>query len=216
FSRKKGSNAETIAAYDAEWRAGFDRKITEWAIDFIKRSDAEGKPFYTYLPYTQTHLPMIPDSEYVGRTKNGNFADILTQMDDFTSRILDTLDELGIADNTIVVWCSDNGADPNWRLPAGDPDPWGTTWQGFSGPWRGGYFTTLEGSNRTPCIVRWPGKVPAGKVSNELVHLTDLFTTLVLAGGGSVPTDPQIDGLDLRTFLLGDVEGSGRETGPCL
>ena len=216
FSRKKGSKSEKIADYDAEFRAGFDRKITEWAIDFMKRSHAEGKPFYTYLPYTQTHLPCIPDSEYVGKTKHGNFADILTQMDDFTGRILDTLDELGIADDTIVVWASDNGADPNWRLPVGDPDPWGTTWQGTSGPWRGGYFTTLEGSNRTPCIIRWPGKVPAGKVSNELVHEVDLFTTLVLAGGGKVPDDRQIDGVDMRDFLLGDAEESGRNAIICM
>jgi arylsulfatase len=212
YSRKKGEKHEVISDYDAEFRAGFDRKITDWAIDFMKRSHAEGKPFYTYLPYTQTHLPMIPDPEYVGKTKKGNFADILTQMDDFTGRILDTLDELGIADDTIVVWCSDNGADPNWRLPAGDPDPFGAVWTGTSGPWRGGYFTTLEGSNRTPCIIRWPGKVPAGKVSNELVHQVDLFTTLVLAAGESVPDDRQIDGMDMRPFLLGGAEESGRET----
>jgi arylsulfatase len=159
---------------------------------------------------------MIPDPEYVSKTKHGNFADILTQMDDFTGRILDTLDELGIADDTIVVWCSDNGPDPNWRLPASDPDPLGAVWTGSSGPWRGGYFTTLEGSNRTPCIVRWPGNVPAGRVSNELVHLVDLYTTLVLAGGGSVPEDRQIDGVDMRPFLLGDAEESGRDTLICM
>lgn len=56
-------------------------------------------------------------------------------------------------------------------MPAADPDPLGGQWHGFSGPWRGGYLTSLEGSNRVPCIVRWPGKVPAGRVSNELVHL---------------------------------------------
>jgi arylsulfatase len=211
FARKKGEKHEVIAEYDTEFRAAFDRKITDWAIDFMKRSHAEGKPFYTYLPFTQTHLPMIPDPEYVGRTKNGNFADILTQMDDFTGKILDTLDELGIADDTIVVWASDNGADPNYRLPVSDPDPVGAVWGGTSGPWRGGYFTTLEGSNRTPCIVRWPNHVPAGKVSNELVHEVDWFTTLVLAGGAEVPKDRIIDGADMRSFLLGDAEKSGRE-----
>jgi arylsulfatase len=74
----------------------------------------------------------------------------------------------------------------------------------------------LEGSNRTPCIIRWPKKVPAGKVSNELVHLVDFFTTLVLAGGGTVPGDRQIDGMDMRPFLLGDAEESGRNTVLCL
>ena len=85
-----------------------------------------------------------------------------------------------------------------------------------SGPWRGGLFTSLEGSNRTPCIVRWPGKVPAGKVSNELVHEVDLFTTLVLAAGATVPADRIVDGMDMRGFLLGDAAESGRDTVLCM
>jgi len=101
-------------------------------------------------------------------------------------------------------------------MPAMDPDPAGGQWNGFSGPWRGGYFTSLEGSNRAPCIIRWPGHVPAGKVSNELVHLVDLFPTLVNAGGGNVPTDRQIDGMDMRDFLLGDAEESGRDVVLCI
>jgi arylsulfatase len=216
YSRKKGEAPKVIATYDAEFRAGFDRKITDWAIDFMQRSQQDGKPFYVYLPYTQVHIPPIPDPEYAGKTKRGGMADLLVQMDDFTGRILDTLTQLGIDNDTIVVWASDNGADPNFRLPAGDPDPFGSQWAGFSGPWRGGYFTSLEGSNRTPCLIRWPGKVPQGKVSNELVHQVDLFTTLVLAGGGTIPKDRVIDGMDMRPFLLGDAEESGRDTVLCL
>jgi arylsulfatase A-like enzyme len=182
----------------------------------MRRSHQQDKPFYLYLPYTQVHIPPIPDPEYAGKTKRGNWADILTQMDDSTGRILDEFDALGVADDTIVVWAGDNGADSTYRFPAGDPDPFGGQWQGFSGLWRGGLFTSLEGSNRSACIVRWPGKVPAGKVSNELVHEVDLFTTLVLAGGGTVPADRQIDGMDMRGFLLGDAEESGRDTVLCL
>jgi arylsulfatase A-like enzyme len=136
--------------------------------------------------------------------------------DDFTGWILDTLDDLGVAKDTIVVWSSDNGADPNYRAPAMDPDPLGGQWRGFSGLWRGGYFTSLEGSNRAPCLIRWPGKVPAGKVSNELVHLVDTFTTLLLAAGATVPDDRQIDGMDMREFLLGAAEQSGRDTVLCI
>ncbi len=204
-----------IATYDAQFRASFDRKITEWAMDFMSRSKQEGKPFYMYLPYTQVHIPPIPDPEYAGKTKRGNWADLLTQMGDFTGMILDELDELGLAEDTIVVWTSDNGADPNFRMPAMDPDPPGGQWKGCSGPWRGGYFTSLEGSNRTPCIIRWPGNVPVAKVSNELVHLVDMFTTLVLAAGAKVPADRHIDGMDMRDFLLGDAKPSGRDTVRC-
>ncbi|HXW80565.1 MAG TPA: sulfatase-like hydrolase/transferase [Acidimicrobiales bacterium] len=215
YSRRRGSGPEVIATYDAEFRAQFDRKVTDWAIDFMRRAHASGRPFYMYLPYTQVHIPPIPDPEYAGRTKRGNMADLLVQLDDFTGRALDALDELGVADDTIVVWASDNGADPNYRAPAGDPDPFGGQWSGFSGPWRGDYFTSLEGSNRAACILRWPSHIPAGKVSNELVHLVDLFTTLVLAGGGRVPEDRHIDGMDMREFLLGGAEQSGRDTVLC-
>ena len=215
YARKKGEKPEVIATYDAEFRAGFDRKITEWAIDFMRRSRERGKPFYLYLPYTQVHIPPIPDPEYAGKTRHGNWADLLTQMDDFTGQVLDAIEALGVGGDTIVVWASDNGADSTYRAPAGDPDPFGGVWHGSSGPWRGSLFTSLEGSNRTPCIVRWPGKVPAGKVSNELVHQVDLFTTLVLAGGGTVPADRQIDGMDMRGFLLGEADESGRDTILC-
>ena len=216
YSRKKGEEPKVVATYDLDFRIGFDRKITEWACDFMTRAKNDDKPFYTYLPYTQVHIPPVPDPEFAGKTKRGNFADLLVQMDAFTGQILDKLDELGIADDTIVVWASDNGPDSTYRFPSIDPDPGGGQWDGSSGPWRGGYFTSLEGSNRAPCIIRWPNKVPAGKVSNELVHATDLFTTLVTAGGAEVPTDRKIDGMDMSSFLLGDDEESGRDTILCI
>ena len=139
----------------------------------MERSKQAGKPFYLYLPYSQVHNPAIPDAEYAGKTKRGSWPEVLTQMDDFTGVILDKLEELGIIDDTIVVWASDNGPDPTYKQPVIDPDRAGGLWNGFSGPWRGEIGTTLEGGNRTPCIVRWPGKVPAGKVSNELVDGVD-------------------------------------------
>jgi arylsulfatase len=82
YSRSKGSGPEAVSTYDADFRATFDRRITDWASDFMRRSHAEGKPFYAYLPYTQVHIPPIPDPEYAGATARGNIADLLVQMDD--------------------------------------------------------------------------------------------------------------------------------------
>ncbi|PQP33533.1 arylsulfatase, partial [Desulfobacteraceae bacterium SEEP-SAG9] len=93
-----------------------------------------------------------------------------------TGELLDKVDELGIADNTIFIFTADNG---------GEMTP---TFQGWNGPWSGSYFTGKEGSLRVPFIVRWPGKVPAGKVSNEIVHEFDLFSTFANIAGGRVPT----------------------------
>ena len=84
-------------------------------------------------------------------------------------------------------------------------------WNGWGGPRRGTYFTSLEGSLRVPFIVRWPGKIPAGRVSNEIVHEMDIFTTLAGLVGGKVPTDRAIDGVDQGEFFLGKQEKSKRD-----
>src|SRR4029450_8740819 len=104
--------------------------------------------------------------EFVGKTGNGDWADCLTETDFRVEQILNAVKEAGIDDNTLVVFTSDNGPE------ATDP------WQGDSGPWRGTYFTAVGGSLRAPFIVRWPGHVPAGRVSNEIVHIVYLYTTI--------------------------------------
>ena len=215
YAKKKYESPEVIGTYDAEFRAGFDRKITEWAMDFMERAKASNKPFYLYLPYTQVHIPAIPDPEFAGKSGRGGMADLLLQMDAFTGMLLDKLKELELEEETIIVWTADNGPDSTYRMPAIEPDPAGSQWNGFAGPWRGGYFTSLEGSNRVPCLIRWPGKVPAGRISNELVHEVDTFTTLLRAAGARVPGDRQIDGMDMRDFLLGGAERSGRDAVLC-
>jgi arylsulfatase len=102
----------------------------------------------------------------------------------------------------VVIFTSDNG--PEATHP----------WVGDSGPWRGTYFTAMEGSLRVPFIIRWPGKVPAGGVSNEIVHIVDMFTTLARVGGAEVPKDRPIDGVDQLNFFLGKQEHSNREGFP--
>ena len=120
-------------------------------------------------------------------------------MDHRVGQVLDTLDRLGIRDDTIVIFASDNGPEEV------------AAYHGTSGYWRGHYFTALEGSLRTPFLIRWPGKIPAGTVSNEIVHITDLLPTIASITGFKVPNDRLIDGIDQSDFLLGKKDKSDRE-----
>jgi arylsulfatase len=196
---KKGSNPKKLKVYDSAERPEIDRECTDRAKEFIKRQAKAGKPFFAFLPYTQTHMPVTPSKEFAGKSGNGDWGDVLMQIDAYAGELLDTLNALGIADNTIFIFTADNGPE---MLPGHN---------GWSGPWRGSYFTGLEGSLRVPFIMRWSGKVPAGLVSNEIVHEMDLFPTLANIIGGTVPDDREIDGVDQTDFFFGKQEKSNRD-----
>jgi len=185
-----------LKIYDLAQRRIMDRELTDKAKEFITRQAKAGRPLFAFIPYTMPHFPVTPAPEFDGKTGNGYWADALAQMDSYTGELLDTVDKLGIKDNTIFIFTSDNG--PEMTEP----------WTGWSGPWRGTYFTGLEGSLRVPFIIRWPGKIPAGRVSNEIVHEVDLFTTEAAIVGGKVPTDRAIDGVDQSDLFLGKQEKS--------
>lgn len=199
---KKGEPSKELAVYDLKQRRLIDAEITKRTIDFMKRSAAANKPFYAYVPFTLVHFPTLPNPKFAGSTGFGDFPDALAEMDANVGAILDAVDDLKIRDNTIFVFTSDNGPEATWP------------WQGSSGPWRGYYFTHMEGSLRTPFIIRWPGKIPAGKVSNEIVHEVDTFTTFAKIAGAKVPADRAIDGVDQSDFFLGKAEKSSRESFP--
>jgi arylsulfatase len=195
----RGQAPKELKVYDLAERPIIDRELTEKAKDFITRQVNARKPFFTFVPYTMPHFPITPAPEFDGKTGNGFWADALAQIDAYTGELLDTVDRLGIKDNTIFIFTSDNG--PEMLNP----------WTGWGGPWRGTYFTGLEASLRVPFIVRWPGRIPAGRVSNEIVHEVDLFTTVAAIVGGKVPTDSAIDGVDQSEFFLGKQEKSKRD-----
>ena len=122
------------------------------------------------------------------------------QTDAYVGRIQKAIEDAGVKDDTIFIFTADNG--PEGLAP----------WEGFGGPWRGPYFTGLEGSLRVAFLIRWPSKVPAGAVSNEIVHQTDLYSTLAKFAGGKVPTDRVIDSIEMTDFFLGHSDRSGRES----
>jgi len=209
FEGKEGSTPKKVKPYNLKERALIDKDLTDKAIDFMNRQAKAKKPFFVFLPYTQTHYPALPHPDFVGKTGNGRWADVLAQIDAYNGMLLDAIDELGIADNTIFVFTADNGPEAlpeDTNTAAIDyPIP------GTAGPWRGSLFTGFEGSLRVPFAARWPGKIPAGSVSDEIVHEMDLFPTFARIAGGKVPDDRVIDGVDQTDFLLGKQENSNRE-----
>ena len=199
YEGTKGSPLKKLGVYDSKERPEIDRECTDRAIDFMKRQAEAGKPFFAFLPYTQTHMPVTPSKEFAGKSGNGDWGDVLMQIDAYVGELLDTVDDLDIADNTIFIFTADNGPE---MIPGHN---------GWGGPWRGSYFTGLEGSLRVPFIMRWPGKVQADRVSNEIVHAIDLYATFAGVAGGKVPDDRVIDSVDQMPFLQGKQEKSNRD-----
>lgn len=200
----KGQAPRNVRLYDLETRRQIDRMLTDRAVDYIARNSGENAPFFLYVPFAFAHHPALAQPDFKGKSPAGEFGDSVLEHDHNVGRILDALTTAGVVDNTVVIWVSDNGPSP---LPTVTP-----YWTiGDSGPWRGEIGTVLEGNIRTPCIIRWPGKVPAGRSSNQIVSMLDIFPTLARIAGGSVPTDRPMDGVDQLDFLTGRQETSSRE-----
>jgi arylsulfatase A-like enzyme len=191
YEARKGKKAQEVGYLNLDNRRTMEAEITNRAVEFIKRNAQAGKPFFAYVSSSLMHMPVLPGPDFVGKTGNGDWADTLAELDYRTSQILDAIKQAGIESNTLFIFTSDNG-------PEGT-DPW----QGDSGPWRGTYFTAMEASLRAPLIV-----------SNEIVHIVDMFPTLARVGGAAIPKDRPIDGVDQLDFFLGKQENSNREGFP--
>jgi len=213
---KKGSAPKKVRPYRLDYRPLIDRDLTDKAISFMRRQAKADKPFFVYLPYTATHFPAIPHPDFEGKSGNGPWGDMLMQIDSYVGELLETIDDLGLADDTIFIFTADNGPE---ALSAGETSMTvETALHGSAGPWRSTLFTgyegalrVYEGALRVPFAVRWPDKIEAGRVSDEIVHAMDLFPTLAGIAGGKVPSDRVIDGIDISGFFLGKVQQSGRE-----
>jgi arylsulfatase len=176
-------------------------------VEYIKRNAAAKKPFFAYVGYSEMHPPVIGHPDFVGKStqRGGLFADIIGEMDYRIGQILDAVKEAGIDDNTIVILSSDNGS-------GGAMPQLGAV---MNGPWRGDFLNTpFEGSMRVPAIVRWPAKVRAGAVTNEMLAAVDWLPTLAAMADAAklVPKDRPIDGVDASAFLLGKSETTGRDS----
>ena len=196
-----GQAAQSSGVYDLARRRLIDGELTERAIEFMQRQAAAAKPFFLYVPLTHLHFPTLPHPDFAGRSGVGEFADSMMELDHRVGQLLDAVDALGIKDDTLFIFASDNG--PEFRRP----------WRGTAGPWTGTYHTAMEGGLRVPLIVRWPQHVQPGRESDDIIHVTDLYTTLAAAASatGAVPTDRPIDGVNQLDWWTGASERSLRE-----
>ncbi|RTD97958.1 arylsulfatase [Variovorax atrisoli] len=197
-----GEPSRQVKVYDLESRRAIDEELVARSCDFMRRHSEAGRPFFLYLPMVHLHFPTLPHRDFAGRTGNGDFADSMAEMDHRVGQVIDEVERLGLADDTLFIFCSDNG--PEFRAP----------YRGTAGPWRGTYHTAMEGSLRVPFIARWPGRIEPGRVSNEIVHVTDVFATLAKVAGAEIPSDRPIDGVDQLPFLRGEQTKSAREGFP--
>jgi arylsulfatase len=204
-----GGPLRTVKPYTRDVRAEIDNELVAKSIDFMKRQKAAGKPFFLYLPFSMGHFPNLPSKQFAGKSRIGQYGDKLMEGDHHVGRILDTLKELGVDDDTLVVFASDNGPQGETAREMGNQ---GTPDMGNSGPFRGELGEATEGSIRTCCIIRWPGKVKPGTSSNAMFSTMDFFPTFARLIGSKIPTDRAIDGVDQTDVLLGKSETGNRDS----
>jgi arylsulfatase len=173
-----------------EEQAQLTKRFTERAVAFIERN--HDRPFFFYLAHPQPHVPLFASEAFVGASGAGLYGDVIQEIDWSVGQVLAALDRHGLADNTLVIFTSDNGP---W-LSYGDH-------AGSSGLFREGKGTAWEGGTRVPCLMRWPGRLPAGTTSDAMLMTIDLLPTLAHRFGAPLPALP-IDGRDVWPLLRGD------------
>jgi arylsulfatase len=191
-----------VRPYTLEYRRQVEADIAKASVEYIERQARAKQPFFLYVGFTHTHYPSLAAPEFTGKSTAGPYGDAIMELDHRTGQVLDAIKSAGVEDNTIVIWLSDNGPSPTEGLPASRG--------GSSGPFRGEVGDALEGSLRVPCMIKWPGKIPA-RPSNEMVSIHDIFPTLASIIGAKIPTDRPMDGLDQSEFFTGKTDKSKRE-----
>ena len=192
-----------LRVLDTDVRRNIDLDFLDKATSWMDDAVAADEPFFIYFNHSNVHFPTLPRAEFDGSSDGGSVGDCLQMLDADLGVLLAKLDELGIRENTIVVACGDNGRDTSFHAPNN---------RSSAGNWRGGYFSTYEGNNRTIGLISWPGTIDP-RVSNEMMHVVDWFPTLLhlIGHGEGVPTDRVIDGVDQSAFVAGDQEESNRD-----
>lgn len=167
------------------------KRYADESIAFISDSVKDGTPFFLYLANSMPHVPLFVSPEFNGKSKGGLYGDVIEEIDYHAGRVLDHLKELKIDENTLVIFTSDNGP---W-LDKGKEG-------GSALPLFEGKFTCFEGGQRVPCVMRWPGKIPAGTVCHEMALSMDLLPTIAHIAGAALPTVQPLDGKNIMDLLI--------------
>ena len=181
-----------VDALDQEGMDNLTADYTKEAVKFITAN--KDKPFFLYLAHNMPHVPLGASAAFRGKSKRGLYGDVIEELDWSAGQVLKTLKDLDIDKDTLVIFTSDNGPWIEKHL---------SDYGGSADPLRGWKMSAWEGGPRVPCIVRWPGKAPAGKVCDEIATTMDLMPTLAKLGGGQEPKDRIIDGKDVTDLLTG-------------
>lgn len=203
FSGIKGQPVEVVKTLDLNSKVYLDEEIAEKSAAFITQAAKSDSPFFLFVGFTSIHPPATLHPDFLDEDGKVTYAGVLTEMDMRTGQILDALAEAGVEENTIVVFSSDNATAPYGDLNTGS-----------NGPFRGHFFNQpYEGSYRVSAMVRWPGNIPAGAISDEMFTALDWMPTLAAMTNEHqrIPTDRPIDGINIADHLLGKQAASGRD-----
>ena len=179
------------------------------AVEYIDQHSAaakNGKPFFLYVPLTSPHTPIVPSTEWQGKSELGSYGDFVMQTDAIVGSILAAIDQAGIADNTLVFFTADNGCSP-----AAKTETLEEKGHYASGPFRGYKADIWEGGHRVPFFVRWPGVISAGSISTQPICHVDLFATCANILKTNLPMDAAVDSVSFLPALLGEKDKTARE-----
>lgn len=183
---------EKIVEYPVD-QSTLTKRYTEEAIRFI--TDNQTKPFFLYLPHTMVHVPLAASDGFRGKSDAGLFGDAVEELDWSVGQIMETLSKLKLDAKTLVIFTSDNGAAT-----------------GSAAPWRGKKGSAFEGGVREPCIMRWPGKIPAGTTCSRIAGNIDLLPTFAKLVGAAAPKDRVLDGRDISSLMFNADAPAVRDT----
>ena len=181
-----------VVEYPAD-QATLTQRYTAEAVKFIREHKAD--PFFVYLPHTMVHVPLAASDRFHGKSGNGLLGDAIEELDWSVGEIMQTLKELQLDEQTLVIFTSDNGAASGSALP-----------------WRGKKGTNFEGGVREPCMMRWPGRIPAGSTCNQIAGNIDLLPTFAKLVGVEPAKNRVLDGRDITPLMFDLKSGPARDT----